>query len=209
MRNAVIVLGALCLLQATGLRAEEPQAKESAGAAGAAGAARVGDTDLRALLREVGQRLHKKIIWDPRLQATVELGSLQRQELTYAQLLAVLQINGYVAIESDDLLEVLPTVEGRQSPTPVFPAESIKGPDDEIVTVVLGLHNVSAAQLVPVLRPLMPQYGHLAAFSDRNALILTDRGANARRIVEIARAIDALPKASADLSSSFAPKTHD
>jgi len=42
-------------------------------------------------------------------------------------------------------------------------------------------------------------------FDDRNALIVTDRSANVRRIVAIDRAIDALPKAAAELRPSRTP----
>jgi hypothetical protein len=83
--------------------------------------------------------LHKKFVWDPHLQAAVELGSLQRQELTYPQLLAILQLNGYVAIERDGLVEVVPNADARQAPTPVVSADNIKGLDDELVTVVVTL----------------------------------------------------------------------
>ena len=52
---------------------------------------------------------------------------------------------------------------------------------DEYVTQVLALQNVSAAQLVPILRPLVPQQGHLAAYPPGNMLIVTDEAANIRR----------------------------
>ncbi len=172
MKTLLIALAAVCLLHSTLKAAEDPEPKTSVSATKAVS---LGDTDLRSLLRDVGQRVHRKFVWDPRLQLTVDLGSLQRQDVTYPQLLAILQINGYVAVERDALVEVLPNSDARQAPTPVASPDNIEGLDDELVTVVLTLKNISAAQLVPILRPLMPQYGHLAAFSDRNALILVNR----------------------------------
>jgi len=136
MKIAVIAFAAGCLLQSGLQAAEEPAAKA---ASGTASPIATGDTDLRSLLRDVGQRLHKKFVWDPHLQAAVELGSLQRQELTYPQLLAILQLNGYVAIERDGLVEVVPNADARQAPTPVVSADNIKGLDDELVTVVVTL----------------------------------------------------------------------
>jgi type II secretory pathway component GspD/PulD (secretin) len=41
---------------------------------------------------------------------------------------------------------------------------------------------------------MMPQYGHMAALVDRNALILVDRTANVRRLVELIRILENLPK---------------
>lgn len=201
MKTLLIALTASCVLASTLRAAEEPESKATVSTPRAVS---LGDTDLRSLLRDVGQRVHKKFVWDPRLQLTIDLGSLQRQDVTYPQLLAILQINGYVAVEREGMVEVIPNSDARQAPTPVASPDNIKGLDDELVTVVLTLKNVGAAQLVPILRPLLPQYAHLAAFPDRNALLLTDRSANVRRIVEIARTIDALPKAPADL---LPPKT--
>jgi type II secretory pathway component GspD/PulD (secretin) len=61
-----------------------------------------------------------------------------------------------------------------------------------ILCWIRGRHR--PAQLVPILRPMMPQYGHMAALVDRNALILVDRTANVRRLVELIRILENLPK---------------
>jgi general secretion pathway protein D len=49
---------------------------------------------------------------------------------------------------------------------------------------------VAAAQLVPILRPLIPQYGHLAAHPPSNLLIISDRAANVDRMLRIIERID-------------------
>ena len=61
---------------------------------------------------------------------------------------------------------------------------------DEIVTQVLDVKNVSAPQLVPILRPMIPQYGHLVAYPAGNILIITDRASNVNRMMRIIRRID-------------------
>lgn len=72
--------------------------------------------------------------------------------------------------------------------------DNIKTLDDEWVTTVIPLKNMSATQVVPLLRPLLPQYGQLAPSSDRNALLLVDRTANVKRIIEIVKVLDSLPR---------------
>ncbi|MDH5436817.1 MAG: type II secretion system secretin GspD, partial [Gammaproteobacteria bacterium] len=64
------------------------------------------------------------------------------------------------------------------------------GIGDEMVTRVISLENVSASQLVPILRPLIPQNGHLAAYARTNVLIITDRAININRLVTIIKRID-------------------
>ena len=61
---------------------------------------------------------------------------------------------------------------------------------DDIVTQVVQVQNIGAAQLVPILRPLIPQYGHLAAHPGSNMLIISDRAANVTRMLNIIRRID-------------------
>ena len=61
---------------------------------------------------------------------------------------------------------------------------------DQLVTRVIEVNNVAAAQLVPILRPLVPQQGHLAAYPGSNMLVISDRGANIARLEKIIRKID-------------------
>ena len=55
---------------------------------------------------------------------------------------------------------------------------------------MIQVHNVGATQLVPILRPLVPQYGHLVAHPGSNMLIISDRAANVGRMISIIRRID-------------------
>ena len=59
-----------------------------------------------------------------------------------------------------------------------------------MVTRVVQVDNVAAAQLVPILRPLVPQQGHLAAYPATNVLIISDRASNVDRLLTIIRRID-------------------
>jgi general secretion pathway protein D len=150
---------------------------------------------LPALLLEVGSRLHKNFLVDPRAALDkVELGSLRQQDLSYPQLLSILELYGLAVIPVGTTLQVVPNVDVRQAALPIVGPDNVKELDDEFVTCVFPVKNISAVQLVPILRPLMPQWGHLAAFPDRNALVLVDRSANVRRLVEIIRILEGLPR---------------
>jgi type II secretory pathway component GspD/PulD (secretin) len=63
-------------------------------------------------------------------------------------------------------------------------------PDAEFVSKVITVKSVPAAELVPILRPLLPQSGHLAALPCVNKLIIVDTFANVRRIQSIIDALD-------------------
>jgi general secretion pathway protein D len=150
-------------------------------------------TDLRVLLVAVGKKVHKHFLTDPRAPASIDLAGLKADEVTYPILLAALRLHGFVVIQENGLLEVVPDANARQYPMPLVNPDNIRTDDDEWVTAIVQLKTVSAAQLVPVLRPLMPQNAQLSAVTGRNALIIADSSANVRRMVEIARGLDALP----------------
>jgi general secretion pathway protein D len=107
----------------------------------------------------------------------------------YAAFLSILEVHGYIAVPSGDLIKILPDANARQVPGIDLPSGRA-GSADEIVTQVVTIRNVGAAQLVPILRPLIPQYGHLAAHQASNMLIISDRAANVNRLLRIIQRID-------------------
>jgi len=147
------------------------------------------DADIRQVIEAVGEVTGKNFILDPRVKAQVTMLSSapMSPEAFYEAFLSILSVYGFVAVPSGDVIKILPDANARQAPGAEL-AGNIR-PDD-IVTRVIGVQNVSAAQLVPILRPLIPQYGHLAAFAPSNLLIISDRAANVERMERIIARID-------------------
>jgi general secretion pathway protein D len=110
-------------------------------------------------------------------------------EAFYEAFLAILQVHGYIAVPSGSVIKIMPDATARQVPANDLP-DRISSTSDEIVTQVIQVRNVSAGQLVPILRPMMPQSAHLAAYPSANMLIISDRAANVSRIVRIVQRID-------------------
>jgi general secretion pathway protein D len=98
-------------------------------------------------------------------------------------------VYGFVAVPSGPVIKILPDANARQMPANDLP-DRVSGSSDEIVTQVIAVRNVNAAQLVPVLRPLIPQYGHLVTVTGTNTLIISDRANNVSRIQRIIQRID-------------------
>jgi general secretion pathway protein D len=107
----------------------------------------------------------------------------------YEAFLAVLQVYGYVAVPAGKVIKIIPNTDARQVPANDLP-DNVSSTSDEIVTQIITMKNISAAQLVPLLRPLIPQYGHLAAYPSANMLIISDRASNVSRIVRIVARMD-------------------
>jgi general secretion pathway protein D len=149
------------------------------------------DADLGQIIEAVSAVTGKNFIVDPRVRAQVTMLSStpMSPNAFYEAFLSILQVHGFVAVPSGDVIKIIPDANARQVPANDLPS-SVSATSDEIVTQVVAVKNVSAAQLVPILRPLIPQYGHLAAYPASNMLIISDRASNVNRMVRIVQRID-------------------
>ncbi|MDC0178512.1 type II secretion system secretin GspD [Woeseiaceae bacterium] len=147
------------------------------------------DADIRQIVEAVSEISGKTFILDPRVTAKVTILSKtpMSADAFYEAFLSILQVHGYVAITTGDIIKIIPDTSARQHPSPLV---SDSASADDIVTRVIQVHNIGAAKLVPILRPLIPQYGHMAAHPSSNILIISDRANNVDRLVDIIRRID-------------------
>ena len=148
--------------------------------------------ELTDVIQSFSKRTGKKFNIDPRVRAIPVFAGIDPDRITYEQLLATFTVHGFASIVQGDVVVVVPDANARQLPTHVHTDTRFKAGDDEWVTVLLTPKKTCAPQLVPILRPLMPQAAHLAADPQSNSLILADRAANVRRVGDL---IDRLDKA--------------
>ncbi|MEM6640969.1 MAG: type II secretion system secretin GspD [Pseudomonadota bacterium] len=148
------------------------------------------DVDIRQVIEAVSDVTGKSFLIDARVKGNVTMISEtgMSPEDFYQTFLSILQIYGFVAVPTGNVVKVIPDTNARQFPVPTGSNLGLRG--DDIVTEVIRVENVGAAQLVPILRPLVPQYGHLAAHPASNMLILADRAANVKRLKRIIQRID-------------------
>jgi general secretion pathway protein D len=122
------------------------------------------DADIRALISTVSKFTGKNFIIDPRVKAKVTVISANTltPEAVYEVFLSVLQVHGYAAVPTGSVIKIVPEVNAKQGPLPLSSGKE-SYPADELITKIIRLDHVPASQLVPILRPLVPQQGHLAA----------------------------------------------
>jgi general secretion pathway protein D len=149
------------------------------------------EADIRTVAEAVGAATGKNFIIDPRAQAQVTMISAtpMSADAFYEAFLSILQVHGFIAAPAGDIIKILPDSNARQVPSLDLPSR-VSASSDQIVTQVIDVKNVSASQLVPILRPLIPNYGQLAAHAASNVLIVSDRANNVNRIINIVRRID-------------------
>jgi len=147
--------------------------------------------DIRAVISSIAEVTGKNFIVDPRVKGKVTLISnraMGKDEI-YKVFLSILEVHGYTAVPSGKAIKIVPDADAKHSAMP-FVSSRQPGKGDEAVTRVIEIEHVTAAQLVPILRPLVPPQGHLAAYPQSNVLIISDRAANIARLVKIIKRID-------------------
>jgi len=149
------------------------------------------DVDLSSVVEVVAAVTGKRFIIDPRVRAQVTIISTTAMppDAVYETFLSILQVHGFVAVPAGNIVKIIPDANARQVPATDLP-DKVSSTSDEFVTQVVTVRNVNAAQLVPILRPLMPQQAHLVAYQASNSLIMSDRASNVNRMMRIIQRID-------------------
>ena len=163
----------------------------SANAAHAGVTLNLKDADINTLITTVSEVTGKNFIVDTRVKGKVTVISSSPMDAAsvYETFLAVLEVNGFAAVPAGKAIKILPDTNARMDGG--GPISSGGGlPLGDVVTHVYQIQNISAAQLVPILRPLVPQWGHLAAYTPSNMLIITDRAGNVQRLEKIIGQMD-------------------
>ena len=148
--------------------------------------------DIEALVQMVADVTHKNFVIDERVKGKVTVISSQSMDETalYNTFISVLSVHGYAAIPAGNVIKIVPEAIAKTAYTPVNSQAS----DDQIITQIIKVQHLKAGQLIPILRPLIPQQGHIASPPDSNLLIISDRAANVQRLLKIIKRIDIAPQ---------------
>ena len=148
------------------------------------------EADIRALVNQVATITGYSFVVDPRVKGkvTVVSDTPMDKDAVYDLFLSVLHVHGFTAVPGEDVIKVIQQSDAKQS------AENLRRfvdiPSEQLMTRVIHVENVSALQLVPVLRPMVASYGHLAGVAAANALIISDHRANIERMQRLVSDLD-------------------
>jgi general secretion pathway protein D len=155
-----------------------------------AGTLNLKNADIREVVTQISAITGKSFIIDPRVKGNVTVVSNTKMDAdtTYELFLSILRVHGYAAVPSGNVIRIVQQVLAKQSGNPDDFSANISG--EELVTQVISVRNTESTELVKILRPLIPQYGHIAGLSSPNALIISDHASNIARLAEIVNRID-------------------
>lgn len=144
------------------------------------------NADIREFIDQVAEITGETFIVDPRVKGQVSV--LSKTPLTlsevYQLFLSVMSTHGFSVVTQGNQARVIPNAEAKAE------ANSGGAAPGKLETRLIQVQQGSVAELIPLIRPLVPQYGHLAAVTSANALIISDRSANIARIEDLIRQLD-------------------
>lgn len=148
------------------------------------------DAEIGTLIATVSAITGRNFVVDPRVKGkvTVISNNPMSDDAVYEVFQSVLRVHGFAAVPAGAVTKIVPEANAKQDAVPFTPGSG--DGVDALVTQVVTLNHVAAAQLVPILRPLVPPQGHLAAYAPSNTLIISDRAGNIGRLMEIVKRVD-------------------
>jgi general secretion pathway protein D len=158
------------------------------------------DADIQALIATVSEITGKNFIVAPNVQGKITVISARpmKPDEIYDVFLSVLRVHGFAAVPSGSMIKIVPEAMAQQDGSGAIGNSGTASPD-ELVTQIVPVKHVSAAELVPILRPLMPQGGQLIAHAASNSLVISDREGNVKRLVGIIQRIDTVSDAQVEV----------
>ena len=150
------------------------------------------NADIRAVIAEVSRITGKNFLIDPRVQGKISIISskaMSDKEL-YEVFLSMLQVSGYAAVASGDIIKIIPNIDAKTMSTDKLGDMKHPPHGDDMMVQVIPVHYVPSEQLVPVLRPLMPQWSNVSAYVPSNMLILSGRANNIKQLASIIKQVD-------------------
>ena len=142
--------------------------------------------DIREFIDQVAGITGQTFVVDPRVKGQVNVISSTPLGLSevYQLFLSVMATHGFSVLTQGDQARIVPNAEAKAE------ADAGRPAPDRLETRLIQVQHAPVAELIPLVRPLVPQYGHLAAVTSSNALIISDRSANIERIEDLMRQLD-------------------
>jgi len=149
------------------------------------------NADISAFITDIGQITGKTVIVDPRVKGSVTIISTHpmTKDEVYQVFISTLEVHGFTAVEGNGVIKVVPVSDVKQD-VMKFATANKPGVGDEYVTRVIQLDQVSAQEILPLVKPLSAKSGHIAAYAPSNVLIVVDRASNVQRIAKLVNQVD-------------------
>lgn len=148
------------------------------------------NAEIEAVARTMAAITGRNIVVDPRVKGTITLSTDRPvpPQAAFNQFVATLRLSGFTVVDSGGLLKVVPEAEAKLQGGAVSVDGAATG--NQIVTQIFRLNFENAANLVPILRPLISPNNTINVNPGNNSLVITDYADNLQRMARIIAALD-------------------
>ncbi|CAN5917930.1 type II secretion system secretin GspD [soil metagenome] len=152
------------------------------------------NAEIESVARTLAVVTGRDVVVDPRVKGTINLQTDRpiSPAAAFNQFAAALRLQGFAIVQADGLYKIVPEADAKLQSSAVTTSTSatqtLSG--NQIVTQVFKLNYESAANLLPVLRPLIAPNNTINVNPGNNSLVITDYAENMRRLARIVAALD-------------------
>jgi len=151
------------------------------------------NTEIEGVVMVVSEITGKNFVLDPRVKGTISIVSAKPlpRDVVYDVFLSALRLQGYTAVESGNVVRIVPEADAKMYPSPSGGLRvRAAGGGDRIQTQAFRLRHQPAEQMLPILRPLITPNNTITAHAGNNSLVITDYANNMPRLARIIEAMD-------------------
>ncbi|WP_334022095.1 type II secretion system secretin GspD [Burkholderia orbicola] len=150
------------------------------------------NADIDQVAKAIGAATGKTIIVDPRVKGQLNLVAERAvpEDQALKTLQSALRMQGFALVQDHGVLKVVPEADAKLQGVPTYIGNAPQARGDQVITQVFELHNESANNLLPVLRPLISPNNTVTAYPANNSIVVTDYADNVRRIAQIIAGVD-------------------
>ncbi len=144
------------------------------------------DADIKKVSQDIARFAKKTIILDPRVKGKITIysnASLDSDQV-WNVYLRTIQVNGFSSISDNGVVRIVPENEATRDDNDI---DMQKG---NFLTAVIPLINRSAAEILPMIKPITGRQSHLSSINSINSILLVDRLSNVDRIRDLLEDLD-------------------
>ena len=144
------------------------------------------DADIKKVSQDIARFAKKTIILDPRVKGKITIysnASLDSEQV-WDVYLRTIQVNGFSSVSDNGVVRIVPENEATRD------KNDIDNQNGNFLTAVIPLINRSAAEVLPMIKPITGRQSHLSSIPSINSVLLVDRLSNVNRIKSLLKDLD-------------------
>ncbi len=150
------------------------------------------NAEITDLIKAMGELTGKNFIIDGKVRGKVTIIAPSKITVAeaYKAFLSALAINGFTVVPSGPFLKVRQSrADANRDSIETYSGDYFPN-SDQLITYIMQLKHISAAQVRKDIRILNSKDGEISAYEPTNSLIITDYGSNVERAVKILSRLD-------------------